>query len=47
MALLSGTKLLPCLIAQPLSQLEDLLDRLHVRQDSIQDSIQDSLEDRL
>ena len=47
MAVLSGTSFLPCLIAQPLSQLEDLLDRLHVRQDSIQDSIQDSLQDRL
>ena len=36
MALLSGTSLLPCLISQPLSQLEDMLDRLQLRQDSLQ-----------
>ena len=47
MALLSGTSLLPCLISQPLSQLEDMMDRLQLRQGSSQDRFQDSPKDRL
>ena len=41
MAMLSGTSLLPCLIAQPPSQPEDMMDRLQLRQDSHQDRLQD------
>ena len=36
MALLSGTSLLHCLISEPLSQLEDMLDRLQLRQENLQ-----------
>ena len=36
MALLSGASLLPCLISEPLSQPEDMLDRLQLRQGSLQ-----------